>query len=211
MSNKLYKLEYVWLNDEDINDIRTLDHTIDNNGYDLVLDDCPMLKCLMLVDSDLMETREVHLMPSAVYYNPLRDDSYIVICNSDLLSYDEDWYSNWQSYRLAYNGRPVGFPEEGYPKDRDFQYATGPHLIGRSLAHEHMDVCIESGVYIKELYHTNKLGEWKYEIVCKGKKELKQQVILSRYLLNVLTEDSKYTILQNDGENTINNNQKQII
>jgi glutamine synthetase len=207
----IVKLEYVWLDGGmpdaslrsktkviDINDVSK----IDNSGN------------LPIWSYDGSSTGQAEgsksdclLKPVRVIRDPQRKNAFLVMCevlNPDGSAHetntrslvsaidDEDsWYGFEQEYTLMdNNGRPLGFPEHGYPEPQGPYYcAVGTrNVVGREIAEQHLDICLSAGLNLTGINAEVMLGQWEYQLLGKGAKQGADDLWLSRYLLHRICE-----------------------
>ena len=144
------------------------------------------------------------LKPVKVIYDPQRTSSFIVMCevlNSDGtphktnnrqgISNNTDWWFGFeQEYVMTKNGRPLGFPEEGYPEPQGKYYCGvgTDSVIGRELVEQHMDACLNVGLGVTGVNAEVMLGQWEYQLFGKGESNVADDLWLSRYILYRLAE-----------------------
>ena len=144
------------------------------------------------------------LKPVRVYKDTARRHGYFVICevmNPDgtphktnyraKIKDDPDfWFGFEQEYVLMENGKPIGFPEEGYPGPQGPYYCGvgNGRVDGRSIVETHMDACLDAGLGITGVNAEVMLGQWEYQCFGKGAKKASDDLILSRYLLYRICE-----------------------
>ncbi len=80
------------------------------------------------------------------------------------------WFGFEQEYTLFSKGRPLGWPEGGYPPPQGpFYCGVGSQQVfGRSLVEEHARLCLEAGIM---LYGTNAEvmpAQWEFQIGYRG-------------------------------------------
>lgn len=101
-----------------------------------------------------------------------------------------------QEYTLFQKGRPLGWPEGGYPAPQGQFYCGigAQNVYGRDLVEEHTRVCCEAGLAI---YGTNAEvmpGQWEFQIGYRGLDEaadpltIADQLWIARYYLHLLGE-----------------------
>ena len=130
-------------------------------------------------------TRTAFSSPSGLYKNPLRENSFYVLCevftrdgerhetNYRALIDDAEGEEFWFGFEHEYvlmtsNGRPLGFPEGGYPEPQGPYYcAVGSHNVkGRDLVDEHFATCVATGV--SGINAEVMLGQWEFQCFGKG-------------------------------------------
>ena len=106
------------------------------------------------------------------------------------------WFGFEQEYFLYQNGRPLGFPEHGYPAPQG-PYYTGVGYakvgnVARQIVEEHLDLCLAAGLNHEGINAEVAKGQWEFQIFGKGSRRAADEMWLARYLLERLTE--KYSI-----------------
>jgi glutamine synthetase len=110
----------------------------------------------------------------------------------------EFWFGFEQEYVLmTSNGRPVGFPDGGYPEPQGPYYcAVGAHKVeARNMVDEHWDSCAAAGVGVTGINAEVMLGQWEYQCFGKGAIRAADDLIVSRFLLHLISE--KYGFVAN--------------
>ena len=211
-----YRMDYIWLDGfQPTANIRTKAQIVERDSFDGDLDDVPVW------GFDGSSTHQAEgrdsdciLQPARVYENPLREDSYFVLCevlNRDgsrnefnyraLVDDDagaEFWFGFEQEYVLmSSNGRPLGFPDGGYPEPQGPYYcAVGAHNVeGRELVDEHFEVCVDAGIGVSGINAEVMLGQWEFQVFGKGAKRAADNLIMARFMLALISE--KYGVIVN--------------
>jgi glutamine synthetase len=65
---------------------------------------------------------------------------------------------------------------------------VGGHVVGRLVSDEHLDVCLNYGINIEGTNSEVALGQWEYQIFAKGKLKGADDLWMSRYFLNKISE-----------------------
>ncbi|MFN7629405.1 MAG: glutamine synthetase beta-grasp domain-containing protein, partial [Pirellula sp.] len=150
------------------------------------------------------------LKPVALYPDSTRKNGFLVLCEV-LLPNGEPHPSNYramveempdlwigfeQEYFFYENGRPLGFPEEGYPAPQG-PYYTGVGYknvgdIARQIVEEHIDIALDAGINLEGINAEVAKGQWEFQIFAKGAKKAGDDMWVARYLMSRLAE--KYGI-----------------
>lgn len=201
-------LEYIWLDGYSPEpNLRSKVRIEDLNGH-------PQVEKLPLWSFDGSSTLQAEgkssdciLKPVSVYSDPIREtflESYLVLCevlNPDgtphqsntrsVLEENSDlWFGFEQEYVLSKKGKPLGFPETGYPEPQGKYYCSVgyPWSAGREIAEEHMNACLGAGIDITGTNAEVLLGQWEYQILGKGSKKSADDLWISRFILQKIGE-----------------------
>ena len=218
------KLEYVWLDgytpEPNLRSkVKLIDApTHDVNGkkvHGIGLNDCPEWS----FDGSSTMQAEGHfsdciLKPVKIVPNPLNKgslQSYLVLCeviNPDgtphqsntrhLLGEEESdlWFGYEQEYTIMKDGRPLGFPTNGYPEPQGKYYcAVGNGQVhGREFVDSHLEMCVMAGLEITGTNAEVLLGQWEFQVFSKGKIKAADDLWIARYILLQMSEDYGFTI-----------------
>ncbi len=202
-----YKLEYIWLDGyEPVRNLRSKTQLKEYSSF-------PKLEELPNWGFDGSSTQQAPggssdcvLKPVAVYPDSTRKNGVLVMCevyNADgtphasndratILDDEGAWFGFEQEYFLYQDGRPLGFPEFGYPAPQG-PYYTGVGYknvgdIARQIVEEHLDICLDAGINHEGINAEVAKGQWEFQIFGKGSKTAADQVWVARYLLQRLCE-----------------------
>jgi glutamine synthetase len=201
------KFEYIWLDGyKPEPSLRSKTKVLDLENYNGEIAPLPIWS----FDGSSTQQAEGHssdclMKPVSVYPDPQRQNAFLVITevlNPDhtphstnhraLIENDsEDFWFGWeQEYVLMQNGKPLGFPAEGYPAPQGPYYCAvgNGKTSGREIVEEHLDACIAAGINITGVNAEVMLGQWEYQVLGKGGKQGSDDLILSRYLLERICE-----------------------
>lgn len=207
-----YKLEYIWL------DGYTPAANLRGKTQVKEFAEFPKLEQLPLWGFDGSSTRQAEgkssdcvLKPVAVYPDPARKNGALVMCEvmmpdgvtphpsntrATVLDDDGAWFGFEQEYFFYKSGRPLGFPETGFPAPQGPYYTgVGYQAVGdiaRQIVEEHLDLCLDAGINHEGINAEVAKGQWEFQIFGKGSKKAADEMWLARYLLQRLTE--KYGI-----------------
>ncbi len=203
------RLDYIWLDGyQPTANIRTKSQILDTDSFDGSLAAVPEWG----FDGSSTQQAEGHdsdciLKPARVYRNPLQENGYFVLC--EVLTRDgaphesnyralidesagsEFWFGFEQEYVLmSSNGRPLGFPDGGYPEPQGPYYcAVGSHNVaGRNLIDEHFEFCVAADVGVTGINAEVMLGQWEFQCFGKGATRAADNLVMARFLLYLLSE-----------------------
>jgi glutamine synthetase len=202
-----YKLEYIWLDGyEPVPNLRSKTKIAEFDSFP-TLDELPMWN----FDGSSTRQADGHssdcgLKPVEVFVDPMREFGALVMCevllpdgtphpsNSRATIHDDPdtWFGFEQEYFLYRDGRPLGFPEEGFPAPQG-EYYTGVGYravgdIARQIVEEHLDLCLEAGINHEGINAEVAKGQWEFQIFGKGSHQAADEVWVARYLLMRLCE-----------------------
>ena len=202
-----FKLEYIWLDGyEPVPNLRSKTKIVDFETE-------PTLDELPLWNFDGSSTRQADgsssdcfLKPVALFSDPARNHARLVMCevllpdgtphpsNSRAAIPDDPdaWFGFEQEYFLYKDGRPLGFPTEGFPAPQG-EYYTGVGYsavgdVARKIVDEHIDLCLAAGINLEGINAEVAKGQWEFQIFGKGSKTCADQMWMARYLMMRLCE-----------------------
>ncbi|MEL6649189.1 MAG: glutamine synthetase beta-grasp domain-containing protein [Bacteroidota bacterium] len=206
------KFEYIWLDGYKPEALlRSKTKVLDLEDYKGELDVLPEWS----FDGSSTEQAEGHssdclLKPVRVYPDPVRENAYLVmseVLNADgsvhssnaraTIEDDPDfWFGFEQEYVLMQDGKPIGFPADGYPGPQGPYYCGvgAGRVEGRDFVEEHLDICLAAGIDLTGVNAEVMLGQWEYQCFSKGAKKAGDDLWVSRYFLYRLAESYGYTV-----------------
>jgi glutamine synthetase len=207
-----FKLEYIWLDG--------YKPTPNLRGKTLIkeFDAFPTLDQLPNWGFDGSSTQQAEgsssdcvLKPVASYPDPERKNGVLVLCEvmmpdaktphpsntrAEILDDDGAWFGFEQEYFFYQNGRPLGFPDAGFPAPQGPYYCgvgfSNVGTIARKIVEEHLDICLAAGINHEGINAEVAKGQWEFQVFGKGSRKAADEIWLARYLLQRLTE--KYGI-----------------
>ncbi len=203
-----YRLEYIWL------DGYTPTPSLRGKTQIKEFASFPTLEQLPLWGFDGSSTNQAEghssdcvLKPVAVFPDAARTNGVLVMCEvmmpdgktphvsnkrATILDDEGAWFGFEQEYFFYKDGRPLGFPIEGYPAPQG-PYYTGVGFknvgsIARQLVEEHLDLCLAAGINHEGINAEVAKGQWEFQIFGKGSRTAADQMWMARYLMMRLCE-----------------------
>ncbi|WP_042444024.1 glutamine synthetase [Streptacidiphilus jiangxiensis] len=92
---------------------------------------------------------------------------------------------------LTEDGRPLGFPEGGFPAPQGPYYCGvgAGKVVGREIVEKHLDACMEAGLAICGINAEVMPGQWEFQIGPVGPLEVSDHMWVARWLLHRIAED----------------------
>jgi glutamine synthetase len=108
----------------------------------------------------------------------------------------EPWFGIEQEYTLFGEGRPLGFPEGGFPGPQGPYYCSvgADVTFGRDVSEEHATACMDAGLAISGTNAEVMPGQWEFQIGPAGPVEASDHLWLARWLLKRIAEDHGVTV-----------------
>jgi glutamine synthetase len=201
------KLEYIWLDGyEPTPNLRSKTKIVAFDG-EPTLDQVPMW------NFDGSSTRQAEgsssdcfLQPVALFPDPGRANAMLVLCevllpdgtphpSNSRASIPDDpdaWFGFEQEYFLFKDGRPLGFPVDGFPAPQgDYYTGVGFKNVGdvaREIVDTHIDLCLAAGIDLEGVNAEVAKSQWEFQIFGKGSRRAADEVWIARYLLLRLCE-----------------------
>jgi glutamine synthetase len=203
-----YKLEYIWL--DGYTPVASLRSKTQIKEYASF----PKLEELPIWGFDGSSTQQAEgkssdckLHPVAVFPDTTRKNGALVMCEvympDDKTPHPSNtragiaddpgaWFGFEQEYFFYKNGRPLGFPAEGYPAPQG-PYYTGVGFsnvgdVAREIVEKHIDLCLDAGINIEGINAEVAKGQWEFQIFGKGSKSAADQMWVARYIMMRLCE-----------------------
>lgn len=208
-----YKFEYLWLDGyKPTATLRSKTKIMDfpSYKYQEILDKLELIPEWNFDGSSTKQAEgvysEIILKPVRIYPDPGRINAFLVVSecfNPDGSPHESNtrttlkeveeadyWFGFEQEYVLMANSeKPLGFPIDGWPDPQGPYYCSvgHPHNVGRKIAEEHLDMCLDAGIGITGINAEVMSAQWEFQ--CFGKTlKAADDLIVARYLLYRLTE-----------------------
>ncbi|MEM7672663.1 MAG: glutamine synthetase [Verrucomicrobiota bacterium] len=197
------KLEYLWLDGySPVQGLRGKTKILEGDPETLTIEDCPMWG----FDGSSTEqadgsSSDCLLKPVALYPDASRTNGFLVMSevllpdgtphptNSRATIPDDEgmWFGFEQEYFLYQDGKPLGWPEDGFPGPQGPYYCgVGFSSVGdvaRQIVEEHLDLCLAAGINHEGINAEVAKGQWEFQVFGKGSKKAADQIWVGRYIL----------------------------
>jgi glutamine synthetase len=157
------------------------------------------------------------LRPVFVCPDPLRGgDNVLVLCDVELTDFSphptntradcaaaaarysdqEPMFGIEQEYTFFQHGRPLGWPESGYPAPQGPYYCGtgGEKMVGREIVEAHTLACMHAGLSIEGTNAEVMMGQWEFQIGILPTPLVGDHLWMARWLLNRIAEDHEVVV-----------------
>jgi glutamine synthetase len=96
-----------------------------------------------------------------------------------------------QEYTFMQNGRPLGWPEVGYPAPQGPYYCGvgGGKMVGRDIIEAHTIACLNAGLSIEGTNAEVMMAQWEFQIGVLPAPRIADEIWMGRWLLYRIAED----------------------
>ena len=152
------------------------------------------------------------LQPVASFADPIRGgDDVIVMCEvllpdmtphvtntrallrpiAEKFAGQEPLFGIEQEYTFFRDGRPLGFPPNGFPAPQAFYYCGvgADEVYGRDVVEAHLEACLDAGLGISGINAEVMPGQWEFQVGPLSPLDVSDQLWVARWLLYRTAED----------------------
>ncbi len=103
----------------------------------------------------------------------------------------EPWFGIEQEYTFFQYGRPLGWPEAGFPAPQGPYYCGvgGDKMPGRQIVERHTQACMDAGLGIEGTNAEVMMGQWEFQIGVLAPPLIADQLWVARWLLFRIAEE----------------------
>jgi glutamine synthetase len=96
-----------------------------------------------------------------------------------------------QEYTFFKEGRPLGFPPNGFPAPQAFYYCGvgADEVFGREVVEAHLDACLEAGLGISGINAEVMPGQWEFQVGPLSPLDVSDHLWVARWLLYRIAEE----------------------
>jgi len=213
---KTYFLEYIWLDGNNPQQLRSKTKIVEAKNEDKIKLSNWNFDGSSTSQAETQKS-ELVLKPVNKFKNPFQEGGFLIMCEvyhtdgqrhesnqrSILVNNVEDFdqrtmYGFEQEYIIydCKSGKPLGWPQDGFPRPQgDYYCGVGANNVsGRQFAEEHAKLCLEAGLKISGINAEVMLGQWEYQIGPVPAIDGSDQLWISRWILNRLSEKYGYRV-----------------
>ncbi len=211
-----YYLEYIWLDGNDPQNLRSKSKVVLAKGEDKIKLSNWNFDGSSTNQADTSKS-ELILVPVVKYKNPFINNGFLVMCEvyhpnmtphvsnkrqilqDTVLNGDKETMYGFEQEYIIYDrntDRPLGWPKDGFPSPQGPYYCGvgGSKVAGREFVEEHAKLCLDAGLSFTGTNAEVMLGQWEYQIGPVPALDGSDQLWISRWILDRLSEKYNYRI-----------------
>jgi glutamine synthetase len=126
-------------------------------------------------------------------YSPHRTNTRAALVETaERYAGEEPLFGVEQEYTFFQRGRPLGWPDSGFPAPQGPYYCSvgGDYAVGRGIVERHTLACLDAGLSIEGTNAEVMKGQWEYQIGVLDAPAIGDQVWLARWLVLRVAEDA---------------------
>lgn len=213
---KTFFLEYIWLDGNYPQQLRSKTKIVEAKNEDKIKLSNWNFDGSSTNQADTQKS-ELILRPVNRFKNPFLENSILVLCEvwtpegerhqsntrallSDTVKqFDQDTLYGFEQEFIIYDTKtqkPVGWPKQGFPRPQgDYYCGVGSNNVsGREFIEELALLCLQAGLKISGTNAEVMLGQWEYQIGPVAALDGSDQLWISRWIMNRLSEKYHYRI-----------------
>jgi glutamine synthetase len=152
------------------------------------------------------------LQPVASFPDPIRGGDHVLVMSEVLLpdmtphatntrallrpvaekyADQEPLFGIEQEYTFFKDGRPLGFPPNGFPAPQAFYYCGvgADEVYGRDVVEAHLEACLQAGIGVSGINAEVMPGQWEFQVGPLSPLDVSDQLWVARWLLYRIAED----------------------
>jgi glutamine synthetase len=213
---KTFFLEYIWLDGNNPQQLRSKTKIVEAKNEDKIKITNWNFDGSSTSQAETQKS-ELILKPVNKFKNPFQEGGFLVMCEvyypdgqghesnqrsvlvNNVVDFDQKTMYGFEQEYIIYDcksGKPLGWPQDGFPRPQgDYYCGVGANNVsGRQFVEEHAQLCLNAGLKISGINAEVMLGQWEYQIGPVPAIDGSDQLWISRWILNRLSEKYGYRV-----------------
>ena len=213
---KTFFLEYIWLDGNNPQQLRSKTKIVEAKNEDKIKLTNWNFDGSSTSQAETQKS-ELILKPVNKFKNPFQEGGFLVMCEvyypdgqrhesnqrsvlvNNVVDFDQKTMYGFEQEYIIYDcksGKPLGWPQDGFPRPQgDYYCGVGANNVsGRQFVEEHAQLCLNAGLKISGINAEVMLGQWEYQIGPVPAIDGSDQLWISRWILNRLSEKYGYRV-----------------
>ena len=213
---KTFFLEYIWLDGNNPQQLRSKTKIVEAKNEDKIKLTNWNFDGSSTSQAETQKS-ELILKPVNKFKNPFQEGGFLVMCEvyypdgqrhesnqrsvlvNNVADFDQKTMYGFEQEYIIYDcksGKPLGWPQDGFPRPQgDYYCGVGANNVsGRHFVEEHAQLCLNAGLKISGINAEVMLGQWEYQIGPVPAIDGSDQLWISRWILNRLSEKYGYRV-----------------